>query len=399
MNKLRIGVIGVTGRGSMAEHWHKPEGRSVVAGGMDVSDKALESFREKYGKEAFATRDADELLASPKIDAVAVMSPDWTHEEYAIKAFEAGKHVFCEKPMAITTEGCDRMLAAWKKSGKKFMIGFNMRYMNIFRVMKEIADSGAIGEIKLVWCRHFVGHGGRWYYHDWHGSRRNSTGLLLQKASHDIDMIHWITGQYCRSVSGFGRLDYYGGDKPNDLTCPRCEEKETCPESQIGIKGGDHANQMEMCAFREEIDVEDSSTIMMQLDGGIQATYMQCHYSPDYWRNYTFIGTEGRMENLDDSSKVVVKLRDRSNRTVNLADRVYDIKPARGGHGGADPLICRDFIDMVLDGKTPVATPLAGRMSVAAAVAGTESIRSDGRNVTVPPIPDDYREFVTGGSQ
>ncbi len=399
MSKLRIGIIGVTGRGSMAEHWHSPEGRSELAGGMDVSQKALAEFREKHGKNLPVTTSVDELLELPDMDAVAVMSPDWTHEEYVIRAFEAGKHVFCEKPMAITTEGCDRMLQAWKDSGKKFMIGFNMRYMNIFRTMKEIADSGTIGEIKVVWCRHFVGHGGRWYFHDWHGSSRNSTGLPLQKASHDIDMIHWITEQYCSSISGFGSLDYYGGDRPDELTCPVCDEKETCPESQIGIKGGGHANQMEMCAFRREIDVEDSSTIMMQLDGGVQATYMQCHYSPDYWRNYTFIGTEGRMENLDDHSKVIVKLRDRSKRTRNLADRVYEVKPARGGHGGADPLICRDFVDMVLDGKTPVATPLAGRMSVAAACAGTESVRNGSKVVPVPPLPEECRAFVTGESR
>ena len=51
------------------------------------------------------------------------------------------------------------------------MVGFNMRYMNIFRVMKEIIESGAIGEIKAVWVRHFVGYGGDFYYHDWHATR------------------------------------------------------------------------------------------------------------------------------------------------------------------------------------------------------------------------------------
>ena len=383
MAELRIGAIGVTGRGGIARHWHDPEGRSVVVAGADISQDALEAFRENVNKDAFVTQDYRELLAREDIDAVAVTSPDFAHEEHACAAFEAGKHVFCEKPMAITTEGCDRMLRAWKASGKKFMIGFNMRYMNIFRVMKEIVDAGTIGEIKVVWVRHFVGHGGEWYYHDWHGNSRNSTGLLLQKASHDIDMIHWITGRYGRRVSGFGSLDYYGGDKPNDLVCNECDERDTCVEYQY--VGGARANMRNQCVFRQEIDVEDTSTVMMELEDGIKATYMQCHYTPDYCRNYTFIGTEGRLENLDDSSRVIVKLRNRSNRWSNFADRTYQVKPAAGGHGGADPLITRDFVDMVLDDKEPLATPMAGRMSVAVGCAATHSIRNGSCPVDIAP--------------
>jgi predicted dehydrogenase len=392
MKQVRIGVIGVTGRGGLAHCWNKPDGDSVVTAGMDVSEEALSHFKEKLNAEAFTTTDADELLQRDDIDAIAITSPDFTHEEYALKAFAAGKHVFCEKPMAITTEGCDRMLEAWKASGKQFMIGFNMRYMNIFRVMKDIVDSGVIGEIKVVWCRHFVGHGGDWYYHDWHGNSKNSTGLLLQKAAHDIDMIHWITGRYATKVAGMGSLDYYGGDKPDDLRCLDCDEKDECIEAVAPTVG--HANKRDMCVFREEIDVEDNSTVMMELEGGIKATYMQCHYTPDYCRNYTFIGTEGRIENLDDGTKVIVKLRDKSKQWKNLSNREHDVKPATGTHGGADPIICRDFVDMVMTGKRPIATPLAGRMSVAAACAGTHSIRNQSQMVSVPPIPDDLRDFA-----
>lgn len=383
MTQLRIGVIGVTGRGGIARHWHEPEGRSIVVAGADISPAALETFKQNVNADAFTTQDYQELLARDDVDAVAITSPDFTHEEYACAAFAAGKHVFCEKPMAITTQGCDRMLRAWKESGKKFMIGFNMRYMNIFRVMKDVIDSGIIGELKVVWVRHFVGHGGEWYYHDWHGASRNSTGLLLQKASHDIDMVHWITGHYGKRVIGFGSLDYYGGDKPDDLTCDQCPEKDTCVEYQYTER---KANQMNMCVFRKEVDVEDNSTILFELDNGIKVTYMQCHYTPDYCRNYTFIGTEGRVENLDDGSQVIVKLRNRSQRWKNLADHSYQVKPAAGGHGGADPLVARDFLDMVLEDKEPLATPMAGRMSVAVGVAGTHSIRNNSCPVDIPPV-------------
>ncbi|MHC4253972.1 MAG: Gfo/Idh/MocA family protein, partial [Planctomycetota bacterium] len=393
MDQVRIGVVGVTFRGMMAKSWHKPDGRSVVVAGMDISEKALDIFKREVNADAWTTTDFDEFLARGDIDAIAVCSPDYTHAEYVIKALKAGKHVFGEKPMAIRTEDCDDMLRAWRDSGREFMVGFNMRYMNKFRVMKEIIDSGVIGEVKAVWCRHFVGYGGHFYYHDWHASSRYSTGLLLQKGSHDIDMIHWLTGKYTKRVVGMGSLDFYGGDKPDDLRCPDCPEKDECPEYQFAGEKN-RSNNMDQCAFRSEVDVEDNNVIAMELEGGIKATYMQCHFTPDTDRNYTVIGTEGRLENLTSEPRVIVKTRGRSKREINLADRIYEVKPARGGHGGADPQICRDFIDMLLTGKKPVATPLAGRMSVAAGVAGTESIRNNSRMVVVPAIPDDLKDFV-----
>jgi predicted dehydrogenase len=143
------------------------------------------------------------------------------------------------------------------------------------------------------------------------------------------------------------------------------------------------------CAFRQEVDVEDNQVMIMELEGGIKAAYLQCHFTPDYHRNYTFIGTEGRVENSEPAMKVWVKTR-RSNTWRDLADRTYDVKPARGGHGGADPVICKDFVDMCLDGKEPLAPPIAGRMSVAAGVCGARSLRQGGMPVDVPGVPKGY---------
>ncbi len=378
--KVRIGVIGLSGRGMIANHWHQPDGKSIVVAGADINEKFLFGFKERMGPSVFVSTNYQEILKRSDVDAVAVTSPDFCHEEHAIAALEAGKDVFCEKPLTITTEGCDRILEAWHKSGKHLMVGFNMRYMNIFRCMKEIVGSGVIGEVKAVWVRHFVGHGGEWYYHNWMANRKNTTSLLLQKASHDFDMIHWISNSYTKRVAAFGSLDFYGGDKPNDLECPTCPERDKCNEFQI-------RPYHQYCAFRKEVDVEDNSTVIMELENGVKATYSQCHFAPDYFRNYTFIGTEGRVENLDDQFKVTVLTRNQSKKWKNLSNRTYDVKPAEGEHGGADPVICRDFIDMLITGKEPVATPVAGRMSVAVGCAATESMRAGGKVVEIPSLP------------
>ena len=377
MDKLRIGVIGTGGRGNLANHW-RDSGRAQIVAGADVSPKELEAFRSRMGDQVFTTADYRELLDRPDVDAVGICSPDFVHEEHAVAALQAGKHVYLEKPMAITIEGCDRIIRAQKQSGAKLMIGFNMRCMPMFRTMKSIVDSGAIGEIKAVWVRHFVGHGGIFYYHDWHATRENATSLLLQKGSHDIDVVHWIAGSYSKQVAAFGGLDFFGGDKPNDLHCPDCDEKDTCTEVSDNQK-------LTQCAFRSEVDVEDNNVMIMMLENGIKAAYLQCHFTPDYHRNYVFIGTEGRLENSEPEGKVWVKTR-RSNTVKDLSDQTYEIKRGEGGHGGADPLITEQFLAYVLDGAEPVATPLDGRMSVAAGVCGAKSMRDGGGTILVPNI-------------
>ncbi len=175
-----------------------------------------------------------------------------------------------------------------------------------------------------------------------------------------------------------GSLDYFGGDKPNDLTCVECPEQKTCFEAQPN-------STRIQCAFRQEIDVEDHSLVLMDMEGGIKASYLQCHYTPDYHRNYTFIGTEGRLENSEPDGKVWVKTR-ASGTWRQLADRTYEIKKAHGTHSGADPVICNDFLDMIIDGKEPLATPEAGRMSVAVGCAASESLRNGNKPVDIPPI-------------
>jgi predicted dehydrogenase len=109
---------------------------------------------------------------------------------------------------------------------------------------------------------------------------------------------------------------------------------------------------------------------------------MQCHFTPDYQRNYTIIGTEGRIENDEIAQRVYVKTRN-SQTWRDLSDKIYEIKKAEGSHNGADPIICEDFLDMILQNKEPIAEPIAGRMSVAVGVAATESMRKGGQLVYV----------------
>jgi len=374
MKKVRIGLIGASGRAIIAQNWHAPiSAEAEVVAAADVSDQSLDACRAWVGADLRTCRDYREITQDPTIDAVAVFSPDRFHEEHALAVLTAGKHLYLEKPMALTTEGCDRILAAWKQAGVNFMIGFNLRYNPVAVKAREIIRSGRLGAVKAIWVRHFVGAGGDFYFHDWHATRDGVHSLLLQKASHDLDLIHWLADSFSVQVAAFGDRDYFGGDKPNDLVCNQCSVRADCREEQA------LDNPRQLCAFRREVDVEDNQVVILKLANGVKASYTQCHFTPEYLRSYTVIGTEGRLEFELEKERLWVI--DRQKKTKNWPDTAVteqiDMKSGGSGdgHGGADPLITKGFLDMILRGIEPVSTPEAGRMSVAAGCAAVESLR------------------------
>ena len=299
----------------------------------------------------------------------------------AIAALEAGKAVYLEKPMAITIEGCDRILETAYRTGSKLFIGHNMRHFPVVLKMKEIIDSGLIGEIQVGWCRHFVCYGGDAYFRDWHSEQRYSNGLLLQKGAHDIDVMHWLMGSYTKSVVGMGMLSVYnrcGRRSPDTPGCAKWDNSQYPPLTQTG--------------FSPIIDVEDHSMVMMQLENGAQMTYMQCHYTPDSERNYTFIGTKGRVENVGDHGSCEVHVWTQRG-LRGTPDIIYKLKPVEGGHGGADSPIIENFLDFVRFGAKTNTSPVAARQSVAAGVLGHYSMRNGNNRQDIPALRPELVEY------
>ena len=138
------------------------------------------------------------------------------------------------------------------------------------------------------------------------------------------------------------------------------------------------------------IDVEDISLMQMELDNGVFASYQQCHYTPDGWRNYTFIGTEGRIENFGDSpGHSVVRLWNRRTHFNPYGDEQFFIPPVTGSHGGADPCIVDEFVRFVRDDEKVTTSPIAARYAVAAGCMAAESMRNGGAPRDIPPLPDE----------
>ncbi|MFC9558642.1 Gfo/Idh/MocA family protein [Agromyces sp. NPDC056965] len=383
--RMPVGVIGFGVRALLTEE---------LAARPDVEIRAIcdpsESAQVRAGEqfpEALITGDLDELLAAG-VEAVFVLTPDHTHAEVVGRCLAAGVAVFCEKPIAISVEDADRMLELARSTGARLYLGHNMRHMPVVRLMREIIQSGRIGQVKAIWCRHFVGNGGDYYFKDWHAEQSQVNSLLLQKGAHDIDVIHWLAGGYTQRVSAMGGVTVYGdpalhGDRAGEMMTDWISVDNWPPTAQTGVN--------------PNVDVEDLSMVTMRLDNGVFASYQQCHYTPDYWRNYTVIGTEGRIENIGDGPDGVVNVWTKRHPGFAAPDEVIQIPEASGSHGGADPVLLDEFLRFAREGGATETSPIAARQAIAVGVLAAESLRSDQGARTVPPLaPELIRYFDDG---
>ncbi len=386
--------VGVVGFGQRAELWRSADRPDAPAGIRpsrvtaicDTSERGRADARAAV-PDAMITADLDELLGSG-LDAVLVTTPDDQHHPVASKALQAGIPVFCEKPLAITVADCDDLLATARRTGTRLYVGHNMRHMPVVTQLRELIMDGRIGAVKAIWCRHFVGNGGDYYFKDWHADRSHSTGLLLQKGAHDLDVIHWLAGGYTSSVSALGSLMVYG-----DIADRRDRTEERMPE-WFDV---DNWPPTEQTGLNPVVDVEDISMMQMRLDNGVLASYEQCHFTPDYWRNYTVIGTEGRLENFGDGPGDRIGLWNRRHDGYAEPDETFVVAEKAGSHGGADPLLIGEFLRFAVEGGPTQTSPVAARQAVAAGCLATESLRSDGSARTVPPLDPELVAYFENG--
>ena len=264
-----------------------------------------------------------------------------------------------------------------------------MRHMPVITLMRGLIQSGRIGQVKAVWVRHFVGHGGDFYFKDWHADRRRTAGLLLQKGAHDIGIIHWLAGAYSERVSAMGALSVYG-----DITDRRDRAGERMPD----WFSMDNWPPTALTGLHPVVDVEDISMVNMQLEGGIFASYQQCHFTPDYWRNYTVIGTEGRIENFGDVAGSEVKLWNRRHAGAADADETFIVPEVPdAGHDGADALLVAEFLRFVRHGGLTETSPVAAREAVAAGILATASLRGDSSAIEIPPLDPELVAYFERG--
>lgn len=217
---IKVGVIGYGGAFNMGRsHLNemKKAGMTPVAA-MDLDAERLKVAEEEFpGIETYT--DLTTMLKKSDVNLVAIITPHNTHAPLALKCLKAGRHVVCEKPLAITTAECDRMIAAAAKAGVVLSTYHNRHWDGcILRAVKQIRDKGVIGEVIRIEA-HMGGYGqpGDW----WRTSKSISGGVLYDWGVHLIEYSLQLLGGNMTEVAGYAYEGYWGpktawGDDANE---------------------------------------------------------------------------------------------------------------------------------------------------------------------------------------
>ena len=222
MEQVRVGIIGIGNMGST-------HAANVSAGkipGMvltalcDIAPARREFLKEKY-PDIPVFENSDELIKSGLADAVIISVPHYDHPPIAIKAFEAGLHVMCEKPAGVYTKQVLQMNEAAEKSGKVFGIMYNQRTNPVYQKVRELIKSRELGHIKRAawiitdWYR-------SQFYHDsctWRSTwRTEGGGALINQNPHQLDLWQWMFGMPSRIMSHVSFGKYYDIEVEDDVT-------------------------------------------------------------------------------------------------------------------------------------------------------------------------------------
>jgi predicted dehydrogenase len=197
MSALKVGLIGC-GRIAQLVHLNvltRLPGVDLVA--LAEIDSAQRAQASRKAPRAIVFSSYQELLTRAEVEAVVICLPNALHAEAAVEALERGKHVYLEKPLATDLNEAQGVLAAWRRAGAVGMIGFNYRFNALYQTAKRHIQSGKLGE--LVGVRSVFSAAAH-TLPVWQQTRQNGGGVLLDLASHHVDLVHFLFGQEVRDV-------------------------------------------------------------------------------------------------------------------------------------------------------------------------------------------------------
>lgn len=189
MKKLNVGIIGAGRIGQVHAKsitYHIPQAKIVAV--SDIYYEGAKKVAESLGIPN-AYEDYHEILNNPEIDAVLICSSTDTHADIAVEAAEAGKHIFCEKPVDLTVAKIKKVIAAVEKAGVKLQIGFNRRYDHNFAEIKRLANDGKLGKLQTIKITSRDPEPPSIDY------VKVSGGIFLDMTVHDFDMARFIGGE------------------------------------------------------------------------------------------------------------------------------------------------------------------------------------------------------------
>ena len=319
----------------------------------------------------------EQLLGRPKLaDAALVCTQDRMHFQPAMQAMEKGYNILLEKPMSTSPEECVKLGQYAKEHGCVLSICYVLRYTPFFSAIKKLLDEGKIGRLVSIQHNENVG-----YWHMAHsfvrGNWRNSdesSPMILQKSSHDMDIMLWLAGADCTQISSFGSLTLFKEENAPEgapLRClDGCKYRDRCayyaprlyltentdwPASAIS---NDHTYEARVKALKEgpygrcvyhcDNNVVDHQVVSLEFANGVTAAFTMCAFTNEISRTIKLMGTEGELRGA--MEKNIIEIRNFATGTV---EEIH-IPEAQSGHSGGDDGLMSDFVNLLRTGRAGV---------------------------------------------
>lgn len=425
--KITIALAGLGSRGkdtyAQAVKLY-PEKMEIVAI-ADIDSEKVNAVAEEFHipkERCFSS--AEELIAQDKLaDVMFITTQDRQHVGHAIPALRKGYHLLLEKPISPDLDECRELVKVAKECNRQVIICHVLRYTPIYSKVKEVIDSGVAGDIVSVMSIENVG-----YWHQAHsfvrGNWRNSdttSPMILQKCCHDMDLLLWLTGKTCESVSSFGNTYLFKPEcapKGAALRCmDGCKAKENCPydaekiylkNPKIGVENGHTEWPLDVlalhptvesiteaiktgpygrCVYHCDNNVVDHQVVNLKMTDGSTISHTMCAFTGTGSRYAKFMGTKGEIIADMTANTIQVTPFGKETETIDVSKIATDFS----GHGGGDNRMVEEFIDMLLEGKEPSGRTTTVEQSVEShycALAAEESRLHDGEVVYL----DKYRK-------
>lgn len=369
---IGVAVIGAGGRSRGVVLNLLRDGKTVRVVSVYDPDQAISRRAVDFWKQDTQIHDSYmDAINAPGVDWVMVFSPNAFHKEHIIAGFKAGKHVFSEKPLATAIEDCQEIYDAHQASGCMFATGFVLRYAPIYKKVKELLDSGYVGQILSIDANENISPAhGAYIMRNWRRKADLAGSHILEKCCHDLDLLNWFTGSVPSRVAAFGGLDFF---------IPRNSEmlnKFKQPNGSSIFDGWEDPHA-EPCPFKSDKEMMDTLVAIMQYRNGIKVQFQATMSNAIPERRMYISGSEGTIKVELYSSTIEARRLDEE------AVRKYDFRA--NGHGGGDDFITKELYDTMINGTPPKCSGDEGLESSIAAIA-IDNAAIDGNVFDLEPV-------------
>ena len=283
MRELGVGAVGCGARGRRILQQLQATGRVRIAALYDPADDAAALARSELATGTELVAGYREVVERDDVDLVVVASPDHAHREPAVAAFEHGKHVFCEKPMATTVADCRAIWEAASAAHRHLFVGFVLRHAPFYRGIKARIDRGDLGRLVSIEANeNLSATQGAFFHRDWRRFRKFTGSYLLEKCCHDLDILTWFAGALPRRVASFGGRTVFTPRPSAPLYCRDCDldcahrlrldNPPPKPAARAEIEMN-HGRRLDLCCFNSDKDIVDHQVAIIEYDNGVRATF------------------------------------------------------------------------------------------------------------------------------